>query len=233
MTEGVKPRRAYRSTKRAEQVAQTRRDILANAGALFREHGYANVSMPVIARESGVAVETIYRAFGNKAGLFTAVIEAAVAGGTARAEVPVVERPAIRAIAAEPDPRRQIELYAATQPGIHRRAGPLLRELAAAEASDPELRALWAEIENGRLHGQAGFVAMLAGRGVLRPGLTVEEGRDGLWTLTSLAVWDLLVTRLGWSGERYERWLADRLIDILLADRSSPTSGRRPGRAGG
>lgn len=216
MTEDVKPRRAYRSTKRAEQVAQTRRDILSTAGALFREHGYANVPMPVIARESGVAVETIYRAFGSKGGLFTAVIEAAVAGGAARAEVPVVERPAIRAIAEESDPRRQVELYVATQPGIHRRAGPLLRELVAAGAADAELKELWEQIETGRLHGQAGFVAMLDGRGVLRPGLSVEEGRDGLWTLTSLAVWDLLVTSLGWSAERYERWLAERLIDLLL-----------------
>ena len=38
--------------------------------------------MPVIAREAGVAVETIYRAFGSKAGLFKAVVDAAVAGGT-------------------------------------------------------------------------------------------------------------------------------------------------------
>jgi hypothetical protein len=58
---------------------------------------------------------------------------------------------------------------------------------------------------------------MLAGRGVLRPGLSVEEGRDGLWTLTSLAVWDMLLDTCGWTVERYERWLADRLIDLLLA----------------
>ena len=57
---------------------------------------------------------------------------------------------------------------------------------------------------------------MLAGRGVLRPGLSVEEGRDGLWTLCSLAVYDLLVETRGWGVERYERWLADRLIDLLL-----------------
>jgi AcrR family transcriptional regulator len=216
MTEEVKPRRAYRSTKRAEQVAQTRRDILATAGARFRQDGYSATSMPAIAREAGVAVETIYRAFGSKAGLFSAVVEAAVAGGAGRAEVPVVERPAIRAITEERDPGRQIELYAATQPGIHRRAGPLLRALAAAGATDPELRELWERIETDRLHGQAGFVAMLAERGSLRDGLSVEEGRDGLWTLTSLAVWDLLVTRLGWSADRYQRWLADRLIDLLL-----------------
>ena len=219
MTDDVKPqvKRAYRSTKRAEQVAQTRRDIIATAGVLFREHGYAGVSMPAIAAEAGVAVETIYRAFGNKAGLFSAVVDAAVAGGASRAEVPVTERPSIRAIADEPDPRRQVELYAATQPGIHRRAGPLLRVLRDAAPNDPELETLWRTIEDGRRFGQGGFVAMLAGRGVLRPGLSVEEGRDGLWTLTSLAVWDMLVGACGWTVERYERWLADRLIDLLLA----------------
>ena len=216
MTDHVKPRRAYRSTKRAEQVAQTRRDIIATAGVLFRDHGYAGVSMPAIAREAGVAVETIYRAFGSKAGLFSAVVDAAVAGGASRAEVPVTERPHIRAILEEPDPRRQVELYAATQPGIHRRAGPLLRVLRDAAPSDPELATLWRSIEDGRRLGQAGFVRMLAGRGVLRTGLSVEEGRDGLWTLTSIAVFDMLVDACGWTEQRYERWLADRLIDLLL-----------------
>jgi TetR/AcrR family transcriptional regulator, regulator of autoinduction and epiphytic fitness len=218
MTENVKSRRGYRSTKRAEQVAQTRRDMLATAGALFRERGYTGVSMPSIASEAGVAVETIYRAFGSKAGLFTAVVDAAVAGGASRAEVPVEARPAIRAIIEEPDPRRQVERYAATQPGIHRRAGPLLRVLSDAAPTDPELGEFWDSIETGRLHGQGRFVSMLAERGALRPGLSVEEGRDGLWTLTSLAVWDMLVTSRGWSVERYERWLADALIRFLLPD---------------
>ena len=217
MTDDVKPpKRAYRSTRRAEQVAQTRRDILAAAGTLFRGQGYSAVSMPLIAREAGVGVETIYRAFGSKAGLFKAVIDAAVAGGTSRAEVPVEARPAIREIVEEPDPRRQVERYAATQPGIHRRSGPLLRALSGAAASDPELDALWSEIEASRREGQARFVGMLASRGRLRPGMTIEEGRDGLWTLTSLAVYDMLVETLGWTTERYERWLADRLIDLLL-----------------
>jgi AcrR family transcriptional regulator len=218
MTEEVKPRRAYRSTKRAEQVAQTRRDILATAGALFRARGYTGVSMPTVASESGVAVETIYRAFGSKAGLFSAVVDAAVAGGVSRAEVPVEARPAIRAIIDEPDPRRQVEIYAGTQPGIHRRAGPLLRVLSEAAPTDPELKALWESIESSRLRGQAGFIKMLAGRGALRPELSKDEGRDGLWTLTSLVVWDLLVTTRGWSVERYEHWLADALKRFLLED---------------
>jgi AcrR family transcriptional regulator len=217
MIEDVKPlRRAYRSTRRAEQVAHTRREILASSGTLFRAHGYTAVSMPVIAQEAGVAVETIYRAFGSKAGLFKAVIDAAVAGGSSRATVPVEERPAIRALIEEPDPRRQVALYAATQPGIHRRSGPLLRALSGAAATDPELDALWSEIEASRLEGQGRFVGMLASRGALRPGLSIDEGRDGLWALCSIAVYDMLVETLGWNIERYERWLADRLIDLLL-----------------
>ena len=216
MTDDVKPRRAYRSTKRAEQVAQGRRDLVATAGVLFRARGYAGVSMPAIAAEAGVAVETIYRAFGSKAGLFRAVVEAAVAGGTARAEVPVEGRPAIRAIIDEPDPRRQVALYAATQPGIHRRSGPLLRVLAGSAAGDPELAALWREIEEIRLTGQGRFVAMLAERGSLRPSLSVEDGRDGLWTLCSLAVYDMLVGTRGWSEERYEAWLAEALTALLV-----------------
>ena len=75
MTEDVKPRRRYESPRRQEQAAQTRRDILAAAGTLFRERGYAGTSMPQIAAEAGVVVETVYRAFGSKAGLFREVIE--------------------------------------------------------------------------------------------------------------------------------------------------------------
>ena len=218
MTDPVKPRRAYRSTRRAELVAQTRRDIVMSAGQAFRERGYVGVTMPSIADAAGVGVETIYRAFGSKAGLFKAVIDAAVAGGPSRAEVDVEERPAIRAVIDEPDPRRQVELYAATQPGIHRRSGTLLLALAGAATTDPELRALSDEIEGARFTGQGRFVGMLAERGVLRPRLSIEDGSAILWTLCSVAVYDSLVTRRGWSAERYEAWLAQSLIDQLLPE---------------
>lgn len=221
MSELVKPRRRYESRRRQEQAAQTRRDILAAAGVLFRQGGYAGTSMPAIATDAGVVVETIYRAFGSKAGLFRAVVEAAVAGGSARADVPVEERPAIRAVIDEPDPGRQVALYAATQPGIHRRSGPLLRALLGAAAVDPELRALWDEIEAGRLAGQGRLAGMLAERGILRPGVSVEQARDLVWTLCSLAVYDLLVVSRGWTPERYQEWLAAALTRELLPDVST------------
>ena len=216
MSSDVKPRRRYESARRQEQAAQTRRDIMAAAGALFRERGYTAASMLAIAAEAGVVVETIYRSFGSKAALFRAVVESAIAGGPTRADVPVDERPAIRALIEETNPRRQLELYAATQPGIHRRSGPLLRALHDARSSDAELGALWDEMEEWRLRGQGRMVGLLAERGVLRPGLSVEDARDICWTLCSLAVHDLLVVERDWPSEKYRDWLAASLINALL-----------------
>jgi len=175
--------------------------------------------MTAIATKAEVAVETIYRTFGTKAALFTAVVEAAVARGAGRAETPVEDRPAIRAIIEEPDSRRQIALYVATQPGIHRRSGSLLRALVAAAASDPELERLWTEIEGARLAGQARFAGMLAERGALRADVDLARARDLIWTLCSLAVYDMLVVSRGWGEERYREWLTQALARELLQSR--------------
>ena len=212
----VKPRRRYDARRRQAQAARTRQEILAAARTVFETHGYAGATMTAIAQAADVVVETIYRAFGSKAGLFKAVIHAAVAGGAARAEVPVEQRPAIQAIIAEHDPRRQLALYAATQPGIHARSGPLLRVLVGAATTDPELAQVWQELEAERLAGLLRFAQLLADRGALRPGVSVEEARDTLWTLNSLAVHDLLVLQRGWSAERYRDWLTRAMAGMLL-----------------
>src|SRR6266511_3569154 len=197
MSEGVKPRRRYDSRRRQAQAAQTRHDILIAAHEPFLQRGYAGTTLASIATAAGVVVETIYRAYGSKAGLFKAVVEAVVA---------------------ETDPRRQLELYAATQPGIHARVGPLLRVLGEAAAAEPELAEVSRQLEAQRLAGMGRFAQLLADRGALRPDLPVQDARDVLWTLNAHAVHDLLVTQRGWSPERYRDWLADTLARALLPD---------------
>jgi AcrR family transcriptional regulator len=212
----VKPRRRYESRLRREQAAATRRAIVDAALSSFLEHGYAGTTMQKIAESAGVVVETLYRTFDGKAGLFKAAVEAAVAGGTARAERPVEERPAIRAVIDEPDPRRKLERYADTQPGIHARLGPLYRTLAEAAAVEPELASVWEELEMGRLKGMARFAQHLGETGALREGVTVEEARDVLWTINSHGVYRMLVTDRGWSPGRFRNWLAGTLARALL-----------------
>src|SRR5918999_3566019 len=190
MSEIVKTRRRYESPHRREQAAATRRKIVGAAQRLFLESGYAGTTMAAVASSAGVVVETVYRSFGSKAALFGAVVEAALAGGVERAEVPVEERPAIAALIAETDPVRQVALYAGTQPGIHRRAGPLLRAVRDAAALDPDVARVWRELEAQRYAGQGRLAALLATRGALREGLSVETATDLIWTLTALAVHD-------------------------------------------
>ena len=77
--------------------------------------------------------------------------------------------------------------------------------------------------------GQGRFIGMLAERPALRPGLSVEEGRDALWTLTSIAVYNMLVETRGWTVERYQAWLTSTLHHLPLPDEriASPRAGTR------
>src|SRR5215210_183360 len=107
MSEGVK-RRRYDSPRRREQAAATRREILAAAQRLFERDGYATTTMAAVAREAGVALKTIYVAFGMKSELLRALWHLLLRGD--EADVPVGDRGWYRALLEERDPNRQIEL---------------------------------------------------------------------------------------------------------------------------
>lgn len=216
MSENARPRRRYDATRRREKAAQTRVRIVEAASRAFVEHGYAGATIPLIAREAGVAVETVYRSTTGKSGLLAAAVQAALAGGVDRAEVPVDERVGIRRVIEETDPRRQLRAYAATQPGVWSRVGPLLRVLDAAAGSDPALVELQDQLADQRLQGMRRFAGLLAERGVLRADLSTDRAADVLWTLCAQANHDSLVGHRGWDPAEYREWLGDMLIAALL-----------------
>ena len=211
-------RRRYDAPKRRRQAAETRAKVIDAARRVFLERGYAGATIPRIAAEAGVAVETVYRAATGKAGLLEAAVQAALAGGVARADVPVEERPAIRRVVEETDPRRRLRAYAATQPGVWSRVGPLLRVLDAAASSDQHLIALREQHAATRLQGLRRFAALLADRGEMRPGMSADRAADIIWTVCGQANFDALVIARGWSHDDYRDWVADSLIGALLAD---------------
>src|SRR4051794_38300089 len=101
MSERASPRRRYDSPTRRAQAERTRVAIVEAAGRVFVERGYAAATIPRIAAEAGVAVETVYRSASGKAGLLAAAVQAALAGGATRAEVAVDQRPGIRRVIEE------------------------------------------------------------------------------------------------------------------------------------
>jgi AcrR family transcriptional regulator len=209
-------RRRYDSPRRRAQAARTRHDIIEAARRLFEENGYAGTTLAAVASEADVVVETIYRSFDGKAGLLEEVIRAAVAGGANRAQVPVTERRAIRAVIEEPDARKKIALHSATQPGIHARSGPLLRALREAAAADENLQRVHERLEGQRLDGMDQYAQDLIATGQTRKDLSQDDIRDILWTITSIEVHNHLVTQRQWSAEKYAEWLTDTIARLLL-----------------
>lgn len=194
----------------------TRARILEAAHRVFLERGYAGATIPRIASEAGVAVETIYRAAPGKPGLLAAVVESALAGGMDNAELPVEQRPGIRRVIKEKDPVRKLQLYAATQPGVYGRAGALLRVLDEAATSIPELAQLRESYAARRLEGMRQLARQLAEQGTLRPELSLQQAADILVTVCSRANYDSLVTERGWTPADYRDWVADTLVRTLL-----------------
>jgi len=226
MSESARPKRRYDASRRREQATQTRTRIIDAAGRVFLERGYAGATIPTIAAEAGVAVETVYRSASGKAGLLAAAVQAALAGGAERAERPVEQREGIRRVIAETDPRRRLAAYAATQPGVWSRVGPLLRVLEAAAATDDTLVELQEHHAQQRLVGLRRFAEALAHTNALRPGLTAERAADLIWTICAQANYDALVTARGWSHQEYRDWLSDTLAASLLSRNAEPTGSR-------
>lgn len=72
--EPVELRRAAPVRKERADAARNRTAILAAAERLFAEHGVAAVSMDAVAAEAGVGKGTLFRRFGDKAGLAAALL---------------------------------------------------------------------------------------------------------------------------------------------------------------
>ena len=216
MAERVKTR-SYDSSRRREQAAATRRDILEAAQRLFERQGYAATTMAAIAAEAGVALKTVYLAFETKSGVLRALWNQLLRGDDG--EAPVAERSWYREVVEEPDPQRQLRLNARNSRVAKSRIAGVLRVIREAATVEPDTGALWERIQSEFHANQRVIVERLAERKALRRGLDVDRATDILWTLNHPDVWQLLVGERGWTPEEYEEWLCDTACSQLLEGR--------------
>jgi AcrR family transcriptional regulator len=197
-----------------------RRAVTEAARALFLERGYPATTIEAICALSDVPAATVYRLFGSKLGILRALLEVAIAGDDEA--VPLQERPHVRALLADADPRAQLAGFSGVTCGIMSRAEPVHRILVSAAGSDPGAAGLLAEQDRRRQQGQSAIARSLARAGALRPGLRERDAADIIHALMAPEVYRLLVVDRRWSPERYEGWLAQVLISQLL-----PVSGQQ------
>src|SRR5215468_852077 len=214
MPAAVNPRRGYDSPRRREQAAETRRKILDAAEELFARDGYAAIAMPAIADQAGVALKTVYLAFGTKAGVLHGLWDVRLGGDDQ--PIPVTERPWYRQLLQADDPHQLVRAGARQSRVTKDRAGDLMRIIRHAAATEPALAGLWDRIETEFRAVLGGLAERLAALGSLAPGVGVTRATDLLWTLNHPDTWYLLVRQCGWTADAYEQWVGDTLSAQLL-----------------
>jgi AcrR family transcriptional regulator len=200
------PRRPYESPLRAKRAEETRATLIRTASQLFTTSGWNSTGMREIARESGVAVETLYKHFASKRKLLDAVIDQAVAGDAA--PIPIAGRPEFTALGHGTRLER-LTAAAALVATLHERTSRFAKLVREAAATDPEIAdVLRATRERQRTDVATGLELVLG-----RPPTSLE--RDGVWAILSPELHLLLTESSGWSIDAYQRWVAATLDSLL------------------
>jgi AcrR family transcriptional regulator len=210
----VKAPRPYDSSLRKEQARQTRSRILDSAEQLFAERGYAPSTMEAIAAAAGVAVDTVYAAFGTKRGVLSALVDVRVGGDDQ--PIDLLDRAGPQAVRRQPDQRSQLEGFAKDVTGILERVRPVHDIMRGAAAVDSEIAALRARLEAHRFQNMLKFVSWVAANGPLRGGMGEEAAAAIVWSLASPEMHRMLRVERGWTSERYTEWLGETLTRTLV-----------------
>jgi AcrR family transcriptional regulator len=210
----VKPQLSRKG--RREQAIRTRNRMLDAALALFMEQGYDDTTIQQVASAAGVAVQTVYFTFGNKARLL-AQVQYRVILGTAPAEQ-WAEQPWAAELRSEIDPRKLLDLFVEVDSQIKRRVSPFIARLGATLSNDITQAA-------ARDARRDAFFGMVIDRlhqlGALRSGLSRDRALDILRVVNSLEAYVELTERRGWSGEEWQAWLGRVLRAELLGATTS------------
>jgi AcrR family transcriptional regulator len=207
-------RRTYNSPHRQQQAAATRQAILEAAERLFMRDGYPATTMEAIANEAGVSLKTVYLPFSTKSGLLRAVWDLRLKGD--QGDAPVVDSVWFHEVINENDPIRKLHLNARGSREVKTRIGGIIRVIRGAAEIDPDANVLWELIQSDFYDIQAEIVKSVRRNGGLRPGLSVTQATDILWTLNHPDNWILLVGRRGWTPAAYEAWLAETSCAQIL-----------------
>lgn len=214
MAEAVKQARTYRASLRQEQAGLTRRRIMDAGRRLLAQGTYSAVTMQEVAAEAGVAYQTVYAVFGNKLRLAEAIIEA---GWPHVAEALGLADEGRRS----DDPEVWMRIAARISRRINEICADLPRFMR--ESGDPTLLGRYESGERERYQQLDEVRAFLERNGRLHDGLTSAEAHAILWGLTGPDWYCLLVFERGWTPARYEEWLAEALIALLLEPGASPS----------
>lgn len=204
--------------KKQPITEKTREAILKATWSLIAKKRRLDVSQAEIAAAAGVTRQTIYVAFGTRAGLLTAMVRNMDEQSDHAARLAEISR----AEAATPaDFLRYVDIWLDYLPLIY----PVGILLDSAALTDEEAAAAWDDRMKGALlAGLKRILHRLGKGGHLAPGWNADEAAELVWSLLHPASWRLLVVGCGWSAKAFAQ---SRLAVI----RSTVLAGDRKGAA--
>jgi AcrR family transcriptional regulator len=211
-------KRSYVSTLRDSQARQTRRQIVAAAGRLYAQLGFAATTVDAIAAEAGVSRKTVFTSVGGKVTLLKLAYDYTTAGDDE--PIPMIDREGLRAIIAQPDPYEAMRMYAEFVTALAERTSALWLALRGAAEVDEEAKELYRRWERERLDSMRfGPVPRLIDLGALRPDVTPDEAAAIFWVLIDPALYHQLVVGAGWTRDRFRDWLYEAFLTQILRPR--------------
>jgi AcrR family transcriptional regulator len=189
--------------------------VIDAARTLFVERGYGSTTIEAISALSDVPPATVYRLFSSKRGILKALVDVSIAGDDD--PVPMTERPHVRSLLSDPEPRRKVAGFVAIAARVNSRTAAIYGVLVSAAASDADAATLLDDLTRQRQEGQGGLAHSLARAGALRRGLRERDAADIIHALLSPEMYRLLVGDRSWPVDRYETWVAATIVDQLLA----------------
>lgn len=204
-------KRGYHSPKRQRQADATRRRILASAERLFAAHGYAAITMEMIANAAEVSLATVYLHFAGRVAVVGALADEIAAA-------PELSVEQVEQVDTDTGPVEQLRIGARIMRQVNERAWLVADILRSQRGNEPTLDQLWALSQERHLDAMRRAAEAIASRGGLRPELSVEAAADALYALAGIDVYRALVLERGWTPERYERWLFEVGCREILGD---------------
>jgi AcrR family transcriptional regulator len=203
------------SGKKGEKSRQTRQRIVRAAGELFVEHGYGATTLQGVAERAGVAVQTIYFAFGNKPSLLKELIDVTIAGDDE--PVATMGRPWFVDALAAGTAAAQLRAHVHGTGQILRRIAPILDMVRSAAGLDASIANMWQQGTDPRFEVHAVAAKSLVAKPDARPDVSAEQAADVLFGLLSPELYLLFVRERGWPPERWEQWAYDTASAQLCA----------------
>jgi AcrR family transcriptional regulator len=206
--EGQTGRRRYDSPLRRDQARATRTQIAAAARRLFAGRGWAGTRVRDVAIEAGVAEPTVYAAYGSKAGLALALVDAIDREASAPAAAAEVQM-------AADGPARQLGYLVSCDRRLFECGGDVLSALREAGRSEPDLAAAY---QKGRARADRIRRDVFSAwpPGALREGTDCQLAADTFAALCNIDVYRVLTEERRWSPERVESWWRGCLHRLLL-----------------